>query len=837
MYSSGFRSFVPRSSTAALRSGVSVFAKNAKIKSYLPEFCVTGGTIFMSRFSGSYKPAHKIIDVVLSSTVIDAHKKKIISDDDFNKMLETLSYGKLVEAELEGVVATTQDQSLVIQRISKNVYRQIARDLNDKGYWDHIGLEYDEANLSSFGQKLLKYFGVSSRIHQPLGDIGIDSLNFDVGSHYRQILGSVLTIFKDHQLSLESDSYPMPVIVGGTDTLKYYATLMAEDLKMRGFNSPILFLSSMKAFGDDVGHVSRIFEAAQLVTNLLYEKQMAGSYMLTAADNDMNQALLYCLNYDVEKVSATKNPAFFGESLIAKIDLQTSNVELVNDSLLKVPRLGKFKLHSRMVDVLFNPVFSYFEKLSFDNNLFLNNVLPPIYGYNDINVINKFFLELLQQNSQDSKDNNVDFNAVIISSMPDLENIDDQSRNDFLTLISFLKEKNIAVIVANNPYFNGYELVRDANFATSDSAAYLRSSGAILMDCSSQRAHILASLNMGYFADFHEENVGYLGSFTEFDVTNNARFLDFELNDDVFSREFLGKELAVEYVPCKKSYQKMLEICHKSNISDVISCNCLSGGAASEDVIDPVKFPGITIYMTSPYASLEEVANLGSYGAADKLKDNSQIVAGGSVSPLGILQDLRFQKKSKELIAKLDYCQENKEIMFEAIFVGDIDRVKTLYEENDLMFNNSDRDNNSVLHLACSNSDNIEIVEYILLNRPDLINTKNYSKVTPIMMACLVKSQDIVEKLIKDGADINVEDSHGLNLFDYLINYEDDFRGKNSDCVEVKILNLLIDNGLVLNELDREKLRIVGLGEILGNSIESSGSTKLSDDRDLFREF
>lgn len=81
--------------------------------------------------------------------------------------------------------------------------------------------------------------------------------------------------------------------------------------------------------------------------------------------------------------------------------------------------------------------------------------------------------------------------------------------------------------------------------------------------------------------------------------------------------------------------------------------------------------------------------------------------------------------------------------------------------------NYRDSKNNSSLHIAVNN-DSIKMVKYLLSKKKKNINAKNKKGQTALHIACLKEEDDIIDLLVKNGANINAVDFQGKKPFDLL---------------------------------------------------------------------
>ena len=81
--------------------------------------------------------------------------------------------------------------------------------------------------------------------------------------------------------------------------------------------------------------------------------------------------------------------------------------------------------------------------------------------------------------------------------------------------------------------------------------------------------------------------------------------------------------------------------------------------------------------------------------------------------------------------------------------------------------NYRDKNNNSTLHISVSNN-SIKMVKYFLGKKVKNVNVKNNKGKTALHLACTTGNEDIINLLLKNGADINATDSQGNKPFDLI---------------------------------------------------------------------
>ena len=81
--------------------------------------------------------------------------------------------------------------------------------------------------------------------------------------------------------------------------------------------------------------------------------------------------------------------------------------------------------------------------------------------------------------------------------------------------------------------------------------------------------------------------------------------------------------------------------------------------------------------------------------------------------------------------------------------------------------NYRDKNNNSTLHISvCNNS--IKMVKYFLGKKIKNVNVKNDKGKTALHLACTTGNEDMINLLLKNGADVNVLDDQGNKPFDLI---------------------------------------------------------------------
>lgn len=81
--------------------------------------------------------------------------------------------------------------------------------------------------------------------------------------------------------------------------------------------------------------------------------------------------------------------------------------------------------------------------------------------------------------------------------------------------------------------------------------------------------------------------------------------------------------------------------------------------------------------------------------------------------------------------------------------------------------NYRDKNNNSTLHISVSNN-SIKMVKYFLGKKIKNVNVKNDKGKTALHLACTTGNEDMINLLLKNGADVNALDDQGNKPFDLI---------------------------------------------------------------------
>lgn len=128
----------------------------------------------------------------------------------------------------------------------------------------------------------------------------IDSLNFDLEEHFIPLLNAILQALEKNE---------SVIVVGGTDSLAFYAPLLAHYIPLLQKGQSVIFLSSMRPYGSDPDHcISLIDNALKLACC-----SASGVFALMASNENATICDVYNLNtpnLGLEKVFQCEPSAF-----------------------------------------------------------------------------------------------------------------------------------------------------------------------------------------------------------------------------------------------------------------------------------------------------------------------------------------------------------------------------------------------------------------------------------------------------------------------------------------------------------------------------------------------
>lgn len=140
----------------------------------------------------------------------------------------------------------------------------------------------------------------------------IDSIDFDVCVHYPILRDGIIAALEKNLT---------PIICGGTDTLSWYSTLLAQDLLRRGYLLPgsgqkIIFLSAMRTLQDAPELVANILRAGLIVAA---DTRFEGGFALSAKSLTDPTLDIHDVTNQLDKISAELLNAFRSHAPVAYV--------------------------------------------------------------------------------------------------------------------------------------------------------------------------------------------------------------------------------------------------------------------------------------------------------------------------------------------------------------------------------------------------------------------------------------------------------------------------------------------------------------------------------------
>lgn len=188
--------------------------------------------------------------------------------------------------------------------------------------------------------------------------------------------------------------------------------------------------------------------------------------------------------------------------------------------------------------------------------------------------------------------------------------------------------------------------------------------------------------------------------------------------------------------------------------------------------------------------NMEEIIELIKTGKNDlleqKLNDNPSLADIKTEQGISLLQFAAYCRNN----FAIDFLKKHKQTLdiFEAASIGDNKRVNQLLDKSPEFLNSFSSDGFTALGLA-SFFGYLSLLKLLLDKgaNPN-IASNNQFKVAPIHSACAISAFDIVELLIKHGADVNAKQMQGVTPL-----HSAAHNG------QTKLSKLLIDNGAEIN--------------------------------------
>jgi hypothetical protein len=432
----------------------------------------------------------------------------------------------------------------------------------------------------------------------------IDSIEFDIKSHYRELREEVLNIIRMDDV---------PIIAGGTDTLRFYGALLAEDLarlhkegKIKNL-PPVILASSMRAYGDNPQHVCNIVTAAQIAANNAVAEGRSGVFALLPDGEKAENFTLLDMRRPADKISGELAKAFVGTE--------------------------------HAVDMHVKDATEAFKKFSVQGNVapYLDpyrhrRVAPPLERSNSPEGIAQFLREVGKHPEENH------FGAVIIKGL--LEKASNEQTMAVAHEVASLAQRGVDVIFVNDPEYShvSNELEFDKNFQNPLRQKLLTSAGAILLDGKTSVQAYIEALNPKGL-EGQEARKHKAASFLKEHKTGTHRIGS--------SRPV--KALAIEYVPSSGAYAAAVKLAAAMGIKTLVTSNLTDGALASyhrntfEDIAH--QYPEMTTVFTYKYAGRKYGQGSGRF--TERVTSSNYAVAretgalvtmGGDESPEQIMQ-------------------------------------------------------------------------------------------------------------------------------------------------------------------------------------------------------
>ena len=216
----------------------------------------TGGTFSMGSGKHDLAPVYQVRHFILAREIFNSLD---LQDDDKRKLIDKLNDNK------------------------GESFTYVLQEFNNK-----TGNKADLFAKSSIDSKILRpYF--------------IDSINFQFDIHYSQLKNSILEALQNTGAI---------IVIGGTDTVEFYATAIALDVDIKNAikNKKILFINSMRSFGNDPKYVTKIFDNS---IGFINSKEIAeGVFVFSVVDRDVSKIDVHDVTNNFVKITSYSDNAF-----------------------------------------------------------------------------------------------------------------------------------------------------------------------------------------------------------------------------------------------------------------------------------------------------------------------------------------------------------------------------------------------------------------------------------------------------------------------------------------------------------------------------------------------
>lgn len=203
---------------------------------------LTGGTIMMGHDDdGSLKPFYDLRHLVTAMILRKEMLAQGQSTEACNKALKavtTMKIGKKTDEEIN---------TSLLDLLSKHGTQTF-------GGWNDIF--QNQGIHADLVKPLAQMTDIKNGIKTGVKNGLIDSIDYDVNLHQQPIEEAFETL-------VDSYHHPAILVLGGTDSLEFYAPMLAKAAKINSFNtSPLGFTSSMHAFEDNPAYVADILQGS-----------------------------------------------------------------------------------------------------------------------------------------------------------------------------------------------------------------------------------------------------------------------------------------------------------------------------------------------------------------------------------------------------------------------------------------------------------------------------------------------------------------------------------------------------------------------------------------------
>lgn len=522
-------------------------------------------------------------------------------------------------------------------------------------------LEHGEAAYADIGRHMTQVYSMSDRdayatvyahavegVRVALGYSGdaipmpygpIDAINFDIGMHYPALREAVLATIRRGNI---------PVIAGGTDTMRFYGSLLAEDLKQLHENGhiphlpPVIIATSMLAYGDSdpqaQTHVYRILKAARIAAREAADKGLAGVYALLPDDIEVTGASLLDMQKPTDKISAVLPKAFVGTEAL-RIDPNEPVNGYVYDK--GDPRLTA----EGMADESAIPPYQQ------------QMVTPPLEaGNTSLALVETLFAIYRNPKAYPYK-------AIILKG--DLRNALPGEFTSVLDLSAALTARGIQVYCVNDPVADPTTrtLLFDPTFHDPHDKYRQRAIDRAGIICVDGMTSTQLTISAGML-DGQSEPVHFVRERAAARAAAEASLVKHPLDEEGLLRRFNGvsekhfgktraSAVAIEYMPDSAAYDTFLKLAAKEKIGRVVSLNCSDGamGEQHTEALRRAKYNGTRVIATFKYAGTNypgfptETASLTRYQPAVRLAQSKLVIPGETASPHTLLDHVKERSR------------------------------------------------------------------------------------------------------------------------------------------------------------------------------------------------